>query len=103
MIRFVFYLSLIFIPAIGEAGEDPLAVLKKDQPADVAKMVDRLVGCAHWAGEEPYDAQREKQIRKALKELKCDRLDRDYQAMMKLYAKQPKVLDALKKAHDWSY
>ena len=59
-------------------------------------MVDRLVGCAHWAGEEP-DAQREKQIRKALKELKCDRLDRDYQAMMKLYAKQPKVLDALKR------
>ena len=24
-----FYLSLIFIPAIGEAGEDPLAVLKR--------------------------------------------------------------------------
>jgi hypothetical protein len=38
--------------------------LKKGQPQDAALFIDRYVECNHWGGEEPYDAERKKEIRK---------------------------------------
>ncbi|WMW79612.1 hypothetical protein RF679_13250 [Undibacterium cyanobacteriorum] len=94
---------LSFVVFHVEAAEDPLAALKKDQPKDVVIMIDRIVGCSHWAGEEPYDRERRDEILAAMKSLKCKRLDRDVAALEKRYAKQEKVIEVLKEAKGWSY
>lgn len=85
------------------ANDDPLASLKKDQPKDVIELIDRLVGCNHWSGEEPYDAERRKEISSAMKDLKCKRLEQDELAARKRYAKKPDTIKALQKAKETSY
>ncbi len=52
------------------ASDDPLGDLKKDQPRDVKKLIDRLAGCAHWSGEEPYDNERKEEIASAMRNLR---------------------------------
>ena len=54
-----FHLILLCLFAAQAAvSDDPLANLKAGQPGDVKKLIDRLAGCTHWSGEEPYDAER---------------------------------------------
>jgi hypothetical protein len=82
------------------ASDDRLADLKKGQPGDVRELIDRLSACTHWSGEEPYDAERKREIFLAMKDLKCDRLEKDEAAARKRYAKQPRVLKVLQKAKE---
>lgn len=103
MIRLLLKLCILCFCLTSRAAEDPLAALKKGLPPEVAEMIERTVGCSHWAGEEPYDDERKKEISAALKELKCDRLTRDEASISKRYANRPKVIDALKRAKEWSY
>lgn len=84
------------------AGDDPFADLKRGQPKDVKKLIDRLAGCTHWSGEEPYDAERKREITLAMKELRCDRLEQDEAVARKRYAKQPGVLKVLQQAKESS-
>lgn len=81
---------------------DPLADIKKGQPADVAELIDRLAGCNHWSGEEPYDADRRKEIASAMKELGCERLEKDEAAATKRHANNPDAIRALKQARELS-
>jgi hypothetical protein len=103
MLRLPLGLCLFCLCLSSGAEEDPLAALKKGQPAEVAEMIERLVGCSHWAGEEPYDAERKKEIAEALKELKCNSVSRDEAALKKRYATRREVIEALKKAREWNY
>lgn len=84
------------------ASDDSLASLKAGQPGDVKKLIDRLAGCTHWSGEEPYDAERKREISLAMKELGCDRLEKDEAATRKRYAKRPGVLKVLQHAKEES-
>ena len=101
MQRYVFLLGLLTAGFTANAVGDPLASLKKGQPKDVAALVERLALCVHWAGEEPYDAEREKEIATAMKKWKCDRLEKDESEALKRYAKNPAVLKVLKEAKEW--
>jgi hypothetical protein len=85
------------------AGDDPLAHLKKGQPKDVIELIDRLVGCNHWSGEEAYDAERGQEIASGLADLKCERLEKDEAALRKRYAKRPSTIKVLQKAKDTTY
>lgn len=76
--------------------------LKAGQPKHVKKLIDRLAGCAHWSGEEPYDAERKKEISLAMKDLQCDRLEKDEAAALKRDAKRPGVLKVLQQAKESS-
>ncbi|MGJ7916467.1 hypothetical protein ACI48D_13455 [Massilia sp. LXY-6] len=80
-----------------------MADLKKGQPKDVKKLIDRLAGCAHWSGEEPYDAERRREIALAMKDLECDRLEKDEAAIRERYAKQASVLKVLRQAKESSW
>jgi len=82
---------------------DPLLRLKADMPAPVARLMDRMVECQHWAGEEPYDRQRRAEISRAVKRLRCDQLEQDESRITKQHADNPLVkqrLDAIRDG-DW--
>jgi hypothetical protein len=64
-------------------------------PKDVAAVVDRHLECIHWAGEEPYDKARAREMARATIRLKCDSLDRDEAALLKRYPNDPNVAKAL--------
>lgn len=94
---------LCFLATQTSASDDPLANLKKGQPGDVKKLIDRLAGCSHWSGEEPYDADRRREIALAMSDLKCDQLAKDEAAIRKRYAKQERVLKVLRQAKELSW
>jgi hypothetical protein len=71
MNRLIICLSFLLACSSVGAEVDPLVSLKKGQPADVAAVLGRLVGCVHFAGEEGYDAERRREIATAMKKLKC--------------------------------
>lgn len=97
----LFFTCLVALHAF--ASDDPFEKLKKNQPKDVVERIDRLVGCNHWSGEEPYDAERRKEISLALADLKCDRLARDEAAARRRYAKKPDTIKVLQQAKETSY
>lgn len=83
----------------GEASADQtvsdLCRLERSTPREAVDFIQRWAGCAHWGGEEAYDADRARQIRRAVRELRCDRLDRDEAALRRKYAGRTAVLAAL--------
>jgi hypothetical protein len=74
---------------------DRLCKLEASVPADASGFMSRYAMCAHWGGEEPYDAERREEIERAVRELTCDRLDADEAGLRKRYAANAKVLAAL--------
>jgi cytochrome c556 len=98
-----FVILSAFCATCALASDDPLASLKKSQPKDVRELIDRLVGCNHWSGEEPYDAERKHEISSAIVDLKCARLPKDEAAARKRYAKKPGTIKALQRARETSY
>jgi hypothetical protein len=79
----------------GASPDDPVEALKKNQPPPVAALIDRIVDCNHWMGEPPYDAQRAKEIQRAVSALRCNRLDKDESAILKKHRSDPEVKKAI--------
>ena len=79
--------------ARAEPARSPEA--RKSLPADVLSYLDRRKGCAHWSGEEPYDAARGLQIAAAVKTLRCDDVEADETRLRKRYGSDPSVRKAL--------
>ena len=80
--------------------DDPVAEIKKNQPRPVAALIDRIVGCNHWGGETPYDAERDKQINQAVSSLRCEDLKKDETAILNKYRTKPEVKKAIDMAKD---
>lgn len=102
MLKRSFSILLCLFAAQAVASDDPLASLKAGQPGDVKELIDRISGCTHWSGEEPYDAERKREISLAMKDLRCDRLGKDEAAARKRHAKRPAVLKVLQQAKEQS-
>jgi len=69
-------------------------------PDDVRAFIDRRMGCNHWEGEEPFDADREREISAAVRDLGCDRLEKDEEALRRKYRAAGPVQKALTDAKD---
>jgi hypothetical protein len=98
--------ALLGLFAPSSQAADPLAAYKAARagaPADVATYMDRRAGCMHWAGEEPYDADRRAQINGNLAKLKCGTIDADEVALRRKYASQPSALAAIDLAKSGEY
>lgn len=67
-------------------------------PAEVKVIVSRMYGCIHWSGEEPYDADRAREIGAAMAELRCDSYLDDYSALGQKYKDDAAVSRVLTKA-----
>jgi hypothetical protein len=65
-------------------------------PAEVTKLIERWEACWHWAGEEPYDADRRQQIADGVAH-SCPGNEEERDRLRAKYGKRPDVLDALKK------
>lgn len=68
-------------------------------PAEVTKLVERWEMCWHWAGEEPYDADRRQQIADGVAK-SCPGNEEERDRLRAKYRGRPDVLDALKKLDD---
>jgi len=102
MLRVGVMIALLALDLMGgAAGADvtsELRTLKRGQPAPVAAFIDRTIGCNHFAGEDPYDAEHRAFIAKAMRDLRCDRLDQDEAKLRRRYAHTPTVLQVLDRA-----
>lgn len=94
-------LAFCFVSCTASADrDDPTAELKKNQPRQVAALIDRIVDCNHWLGESAYDADRAKEIKQAVLELRCNELEKNEMAVLKKYRSNPKVKKAIHMAKD---
>lgn len=59
-------------------------------PADVQQFIVNHSDCEHWAGEEPYDAARRREIDRGIA-ASCKGLDASAVTLRKRYAKHPKI------------
>lgn len=87
----------LLAPAFADGYED-LDKLVATLPKDAGAVVKRRLECDHWAGEEPYDKARAREIAGAIRRNKCDFLERDETATLKRYANDPKVVKAVNDA-----
>jgi len=86
----------LILAAHVSAADDSVDAVKRGQPKDVVEFIDRVIKCAHWSGEEPYDADRTKQILSAEKKLNCARLKADETSILKKYTGNKSVSNAIK-------
>jgi hypothetical protein len=84
----------LLTPAFADDYEN-LDKLVATLPKDAAAVVNRRLECIHWAGEEPYDKARAREIARATIRAKCDSLDRDEAALLKRYTNDSKVVKAV--------
>ena len=101
MLRLSFFIILTLIASGVHAEEDPFADLKKGQPKAVGALAERIAMCTHFAGEEPYDAERRKEIAEAMNTYRCGKIERDEAVLRKRYKDKPGELGALQRAHEW--
>jgi hypothetical protein len=91
-------LPLALILSLSPA-DDPWKSLRprvESAPRRVAKFIERRAGCNHFLGEEPYDAERSAELGKALRDLRCERVDRDGRRLTRAYSGRPEILQLLK-------
>jgi hypothetical protein len=98
--KWIAALLLLFVMSAVAAPEDDLAAMAKSLPRDVRAFIERKSECNHWAGEDPYDAARGKEIERAVARLKCEALDRDEANLKRRYAKDAAVHKALAQADE---
>lgn len=92
--------GLMLAATASTAQADSVSDLKKGQPKEVADLIDRIVGCNHWSGEEPYDAQRRQEIEKAVGDLRCNDLMADEAMIRKRNSsKAGEAIDAAKQLY----
>jgi hypothetical protein len=90
-------LSLFLITGLAHSQEpQDVEALKMGQSKDVASFISRAFECQHFLGEPGYDKARNKEIEKALKKWKCNRLDSDRAELTEKYRNNPKTLKALR-------
>lgn len=77
-----------------EPEEDVPAAAAANQPEDVATFAERYANCEHFLGEEPYDAERAKELAEAVEEL-CTGIDAQLDTLRKRYKDNADVTQAL--------
>ena len=80
---------------LAACGGTPRATL----PADVTKLVERWQMCWHFSGEEPYDAERAKQIADG-QAAWCPGNEEEQARLRTAYVHDAAVQDALRKLDD---
>lgn len=95
---FPLVMGSIFWACTGSAGAQPDLPSGLGLPKDAAAFVKRTAECNHWGSEEVTSPARRQEIRKALRRLKCHRLEVDERTLRNRYHDAPTVLDAIEEA-----
>ncbi len=65
-------------------------------PQDVRNFLTREMDCIHWAGEEPYSKERQKEIEQGMVKSNCNQIEKDKERMIKKYKGNQQIERALK-------
>jgi hypothetical protein len=84
---------VVLAPSARAGGEEE-PEYSAELPAEVLAFIERVEGCLHWTGEEPYDEARQREIEAAVEELRCSALKADHAKLRRRYANS-KALEAL--------
>ncbi|MET0355983.1 MAG: hypothetical protein ABW044_04340 [Cellvibrio sp.] len=85
------------------ADSPEIKALKKDMPQDVVLMIDRILECNHWNGEETTNKDRIAKINAAREKFGCDALPADQAALRKRYQNNYEVKNRLNNAEQIFY
>jgi hypothetical protein len=66
----------------------------QDLPPDVRAYAERRAGCNYWPSEPAYDRTRRDEIRRHVRELRCETIDREEAKLNARYQGQPAMLEA---------
>ena len=94
---------MIILAAVALAAQgstDELRARVEAQPRSVRTFVERRAMCNHWLGEEPYDAERGREIERAVRSLRCQRLDVDEARLRRRYRDNETVSAILNETRD---
>ena len=97
---FVFLISL-FISSVYAGYDEQVVLINKGMPKQVKLFNKRQIDCKHWAGEEPYNKERAKEINAAVTKQRCDDLDKDEKILRIKYKARPNVIDSINKAKEF--
>lgn len=77
---------------------DPAIQRRIDQaPKPVHEFIERRAGCNYFASEYPYSKERERDLLRKARSLRCTALERDERALRRLFARRLDILDLLAK------
>ncbi|WP_076073105.1 hypothetical protein [Sphingomonas montana] len=91
---------LALLLAVAIATTVPASAVAPQAPADVRAFSAQRIACAHWSGEDPYDAVRARQILGMLRTLRCSTLGKDERRLNRRYARRPDILCRIAAASD---
>jgi hypothetical protein len=89
----------LILPFLLLAASHPAVVVAR-MPLDVRRFIERRQSCDHWAGEEPYDRDRARQIDSALRRDRCDTIDRTEVRLRRRHARRRDIIRAIEAARD---
>ena len=94
--------ALMFAAQLAVA-DDPQDVARFGPlPKSVTAFVERRQACNHFAGEFNGDrSQRDRDVTRTMKALRCGVLARDEAKLARRYAKDPQARKALTETRDW--
>lgn len=101
MLRNLLSIYFVLVASNGHAETDRFTDPTRGHPKDIAAIAQRIAMRTHFAGDEPYDAARRREIASAMKTYRCDRIDSDEAALRKRYKDNYVALAVLQKAHEW--
>ena len=96
-------LLVLACPLVFAAESAEIKALKKGMPQDVVLMIDRIIECNHWNGEESTNKERIKQIEAVRTKLGCDALADDQVALRKRHQNNYEVKARLNSAEQIFY
>ena len=90
-------MSLLVLSLLAQSAE-PLLSRPDAHPREIVRFLEQRAECEHWAGEEPYDKARRREINRALRDLGCLNLRAKEQRLRKRYQGDPGVIALLDQA-----
>jgi len=96
---FVTATSILLAGGLVQPAAD-LRARVESAPKDVERFIVRRVGCNHFLGEEPYDQERAAELDRAIRDLRCAKLESNERTLRRVYRNQPAVLNLLDETAD---
>jgi hypothetical protein len=93
-------IALLALLLTTQGAEEGLRARLAEQPRAIRHFVARRMECDHWAGEEPYDAARRREIERAIRALRCGQIETDEVALRHRFARYPEIIVILDETRD---
>ena len=103
MLKITLVTLVLMSPLVFAAESLEIKALKKNMPQDVVLMIDRILECNHWNGEESTNKERIEKIKAAREKMGCDALPADQAALRKRYQNNYEVKARLTEAEQIFY